>query len=109
MARRYAALLSCWTLAVVCVIGACDGAEAAAALRFGLEAMVVMAALGAFIGWIGDQLVQQTVELQFRRRVDRFHTELADLAAQTVRATGAAGEQPKGTANGGGPRGSHVG
>jgi hypothetical protein len=106
MVQRYAAWLSSWTMAVICVAGLCRGDGASETLGFGLKAMGMMAVLGAFIGWIGEQLVQQSIELKFRRSVDRFRTELARSSAQSVRATGAAGESRSGTAGLDGSRGS---
>jgi hypothetical protein len=43
-----------------------------------LAAMAVFAAIGAIAGRVADQLVQKSLESQFRKRVDRYRQDWID-------------------------------
>lgn len=65
-------------MSLVVLRGAMTGELAANVASEAIVAMLIFAGIGGVAGWIADQLVRDSLETLFRRRVDWYRQELIE-------------------------------
>ena len=71
-------------MAIVVLRGAIGGEPIEVVTAEAIVAMLVFALVGYVAGWIADSLVRDSLEQNFRARVEWYRKELSDLGLDTV-------------------------
>jgi hypothetical protein len=78
MLRGYAVSFGAIAMSVVLLRGAFRGELASSVTKEAIVMMVLFTIAGSVVTWIADQLVRDTVETTFRRRVDWYRSGLIE-------------------------------
>lgn len=96
MPRSLAASLSALAMAIVVLRGAAGGEPIEVVTTEAIVAMLIFAVVGYVAGWIADYLVRDSLEQNFRARIDWYRKELVELGLDpAVNPTNDTGQTPE--------------